>query len=142
MFAICSRLSDNIYINLFDEGTGRNLFSVFISLPVLIPTYGMIGARVLGGATNSYYQLPHKPFYFATPYLFRAGSIIRADLENRDAALAMSTLRIYYHGLKVRDLGSRDESPGAVFAPFTYLANFGSVATATQATVQIATQGD
>lgn len=137
-------LADNMYLNLFDEGTGRSLFSEALSIPTMFPTYSRIGAEDTSGAgtTATFFPLQHKPFYFATPYLFRPGSIIRADVNNRDAALNMTTLRIYYHGVKVYDLGYRDQSPGSVFAPFTYLANFGSLVTANQSTVQIATQSD
>jgi hypothetical protein len=135
-------LSDNMYLNLFDESTGRTLFSEPMSLPSIIPSYGRIQTGDASNALVAYFPSPHKPFYFATPYLFRPGSVIRADVDNRDAALAMTTLRIYYHGVKVFDLGSRDQSPGAVFAPFSYLANFGAMVTGAQNTVQIATQGD
>jgi hypothetical protein len=136
-------MADNMYLNLFDEGTGRTLFSEALSMPSLFPSYGLIGATaLLVAAGNTYFPFPHVPHYFPTPYRFRPGSIIRADIENRNAALAMTTMRIYYHGLKVFDLNSPEQSPGAVFAPFTYLANFGSLATANQATAQIATQSD
>jgi hypothetical protein len=135
-------LSDNMYLNLFDESTGRSLFSEPVSLPAVIPSYGRIGTGAMANLLNTYFPTPHKPFYFSTPYLFRPGSIIRADVNNRDAALNMTTLRIYYHGLKVFDLGSRDQSPGAVFAPFTYLATPGAMLTGTQVTVQIASQSD
>jgi hypothetical protein len=136
-------MADNMYLNLFDEGTGRTLFSEAVSMPSLFPSYGLIGATaLLVAAGNTYFPFPHVPHYFPTPYLFRPGSIIRADIENRNAALAMTTMRIYYHGVKVFDINSREQSPGAVFAPFTYLANFGSLATANQATAQIATQSD
>jgi hypothetical protein len=142
--AVPELLADNMYLNLFDESTGRDLFSEPVSLPAIIPSYGanVLVAAAPAGALNTYYPLIHKPFYFATPYLFRPGSVVRATLDNRDAALNMTTLRIYYHGVKVFDLGSRDQSPGAVFAPFSYLATFGSMLTGAQATVQIATQGD
>jgi hypothetical protein len=97
---------------------------------------------MIAAAANTYHPSPHKPFYFPTPYLFRPGAIIRADVQNRNVALNMTTFRIYYHGLKVTDLAARDQSPGAVFAPFSYLATFGAMLTGTQATVQIATQSD
>jgi hypothetical protein len=135
-------LSDNIYINLFDESTGRMLFSEPVSAPAIIPSYGRIGTGAMANLLNTYFPSPHKPFYFSTPYRFRPGSIIRADIDNRDAALNMTTLRIYYHGVKVFDIGSRDLSPGAVFGPFSYLATFGAMLTATQNTVQIASQSD
>jgi len=136
-------MADNMYLNLFDEGTGRTLFSEPVSMPTIFPSYGLIGATaLLVAAGNTYFPFPHLPHYFATPYLFRPGAVIRADIENRNAALAMTTMRIYYHGVKVYDIASPDRSPGAVFAPFSYLANFGSVATANQVTAQIATQSD
>ena len=141
--AIPQLMPDNMYLNLFDEGTGRNLSSEPFSIPALIPSYGTIGtAAMIAAAANTYFPSPHKPYYFKTPYRFRPGSVIRADVDNRNAALAMTTLRIYYHGAKVYDIGSRDQSPGAVFAPFTYLATPGAMLTATQAVVQIATQSD
>jgi hypothetical protein len=135
-------LSDNMYLNLFDESTGRMLFSEPVSAPAIFPSYSRIQAGDASNALVTYYPLTHKPFYFSTPYRFRPGSIIRMDIDNRDAALAMTTLRIYYHGVKVFDIGSRDLSPGAVFGPFSYLATFGAMLTTTQNTVQIATQSD
>lgn len=141
--AIPQLMPDNMYLNLFDEGTGRSLFSEPVSLPAVIPSYGTIGtAAMVAAAANTYFPTQHKPFYFSTPYLFRPGSVIRADIDNRNAALAMTTMRLYYHGVKVFDIGSRDQSPGAVFAPFTYLATPAAMLTGTQATVQIATQSD
>lgn len=141
--AIPQLAPDNVYLNLTDESTGRALFSEPVSIPSIIPSYGTIGtAAMIAAAANTYFPTPKKPFYFPTPYLFRPGSIIRADVDNRNAALAFTTLRIYYHGVKVFDLGARDQSPGAVFAPFSYMATFGAMATATQVTVQIATQSD
>lgn len=133
---------DNMYINLFDESTGRMLFSEPVSIPAIIPTYSRIQAGDASNALVTYYPLTHKQFYFSTPYLFRPGSIIRADIDNRNAVLNVTTFRVYYHGLKIFDIGSRDVSPGAVFAPFSYMATFGAMLTGTQNTVQIATQSD
>ena len=136
-------MADNMYIQLFDEGTGRTLFSEAVSLPAIFPSYGLIGgAAFVVVSANTFFPMPHQPYYFPTPYLFRPGGIIRAEIDNRNAALAMTTFRLYYHGVKVFDIAGRDQSPGAVFAPFSYLATFGSVLTANQATVQIATQSD
>jgi hypothetical protein len=141
--AIPQLMPDNLYLQLFDEGTGRTLFSEAVSMPVLFPAYNTIGtAAMIAAAANTYFPTQHKPFYFATPYLFRPGSVIRVDIDNRNAALNMTTLRIYYHGCKVFDLGAREQSPGAVFAPFSYLATFGPILTGNQVTAQIATQSD
>lgn len=141
--AIPQLMPDNMYLQLTDEGTGRTLFSEDMSLPAIFPSYGTIGtAAMIAAAANTYFPTPHKARYFPTPYLFRPGAIIRANIDNRNAALNMTTFRVYYHGLKVFDLASRDQSPGAVFGPFTYAATFGAMLTGTQATVQIATQSD
>lgn len=112
-------------------------------MPAIFPPYNIMGgAAFIVVAANTFYPMPHKPFYLPTPYFFRPGSIIRADLDNRDGAINANTTRIYYHGVYVFDLASPDQSPGSVFAPFTYLATPGAMLTGTQAVVQVATQSD
>lgn len=133
---------DALYFNLYDDGVGRSLFSEPIGFLTAVPEWSLLGARALGGAADTYSPLVHRPHYLSTPYLFRPGSVLRSEFENRDGALVVTTIRLYFYGRKVYDLSSRDQSPGAVFAPFTYVADFGSVADGAIESVTVPIQSD
>jgi hypothetical protein len=127
---------DQVYLQIYDDATGRTLFSEPISANAIFPVYD------LNAAGGVWFPLVHKPFYFPVQYLFRPGAVLRIEVDNRNAAAAATAFRVYYHGVKVFDLASRDQSPGAVFAPFSYVANFGTLANLATGTVAVATQSD
>lgn len=135
-------LHDNVYINLFEEGTGRNLLSTPLSADALFPN---IGRQVALAAVNA--TLPafisKRPFYFPTPFILRPSTTLRTEVDNRNVAGdGALTLRLSFIGLKAYDLNFPEQSPGLTFHPFVYVADFGTLAALSQATQTIPIQSD
>ena len=135
-------VSDNVYVNLFDEGTGRNLLSTPLSVDALFPNIGRQVAIAAGVAALPGY-LFRRPLYFPTPYILRPASILRAEVDNRNGAgTGALTLRLSFIGLKAYDLNFPEQSPGLTFHPFIYAADFGTLGASGQATQTIPIQSD
>jgi len=132
---------EELFLNIVDEGTGRSLFSEDISIPAFTIDYKDIGTKLPSAAVDTYFTVPRHPTMLPVPYLLRPGSVIRATVRNY-STLDIPRFRIYYHGLWTTDPASKDQSPGAVMAPFVYVANFGTVSPGSQYTVQVTAQPD
>lgn len=133
---------ENIYINLFEEGTGRNFFSTPVSMDALLPDIGRQVAIAAGLAALPGYLL-RKPFYFPTPFLLRPSTTLRTEVDNRNiGGTGALTFRVSFIGLKAYDLNFPEQSPGLSFSPFIYVADFGTLAANSQATQTIPIQSD
>jgi hypothetical protein len=133
---------DAVYINLFDEGTGRNLFSAPLSCDALFPNIGrQIAINTTAAGAVGY--LFRRPFYFPTPFIMRPSATLRTEVDNRNVAGdGALTLRIAFIGLKAYDLNFPEQSPGLTFHPFIYVADFGTLLANSQQTQTIAVQSD
>lgn len=132
-------VADNVYINIFDEGTGRNLLSADTSLESLLTNIGRQAGLAAGAVGYAY----RRPLYLATPFVFRPSSTIRVLIDNRNAGgTGAAIVRIALIGLKVFDLNMPDESPGYSFHPFFYVADFATLAALAQVTVTVPIQQD
>lgn len=131
--------ADLVYINIFDEGTGRNLLSTPVSLEALFTNVGRQTGLAAGAVGYAY----RRPLYLATPFTFRPNSTVRIEINNRNiAGTGAAIVRIALIGLKVYDLNRPDESPGVSFHPFFYVADFATLAATTQTTVSVPIQQD
>lgn len=128
-----------VYFNLFDEGTGRNLFSNPISGDALFPNMGRLAAFAAGSPGFVF----RKPYYFSTPFVFRPASTIRTEIDNRNiAGTGAATVRLAFIGLKAYDLNYPEQSPGLAFHPFIYIADFTTLVANSQQTQTVAVQSD
>ena len=131
-------VNSNIYVNVFDEGTGRSLFSVPQTLESFLPNLSYWSTL-----TANFYNNPLKPAYFSAPYLSRPSTALIFTINNRNApADGAATVRIGLIGEKIYDLKTKYVSPGTVFSPFDYVADFGTLAALTQSTITVPIQGD
>lgn len=135
-------VSDAVYINLFEEGTGRNFFSTPISVDAIFPNYGrQVAIAAVNAALPGF--LFRKPFYFPTPFVLRPSTTLRVEVDNRNiAGTGALTFRLSFIGLKAYDLNFPEQSPGLSFSPFIYNADFGTLAATSQATQTIPIQSD
>lgn len=135
-------VSELVYFNFFDEGTGRNLLSAPLSADALFPNIGRQVAIAAGLAALPGY-LTRRPFYFPTPFIMRPSATLRTEIDNRNVAGGGAlTVRLAFLGLKAYDLNFPDQSPGLVFHPFIYVADFTTLVANSQQTQTVAIQSD
>ena len=130
---------DLITINIYDEGTGRQLFSQAMSFDDIVPQLNDLAAT-----RASLGMIPHTPFYIPTGLMLRPSTVLRTEIVNNNiGGTGNATVRLAYIGQKVFDLLQPYESPGTSFMPFTYVADFAStLLAATQLTVTVPIQSD
>jgi hypothetical protein len=133
---------DNITVNLYDEGTGRQVFSAPMTFDALVPQLNYLAATAA-----SLGMIPHIPFYLPVPYLLRPSTVLRTEIVNNNAGgTGPATVRIAYIGQKIFDLLTPYQKPGTQFLPFSYVADFtngvAGIPATTQLTVTVPIQSD
>lgn len=133
---------DNITLNIYDEGTGRQIFSAPMTFDAFVPQLNFLAAT-----TASLGFIMHIPFYLPYPYLIRPSTVLRTEIVNNNiAGTGNATVRLAYIGQKIYDLLEPYRKPGTQFSPFSYVADFTNAGVglpaATQLTVGVPVQSD
>lgn len=131
--------AENIFVNIFDSGTGRGIFGEPVSIDGIVPQLSRLAA--FDAAEPGF--IFRQPFYFPLPFNIRPASTLRVEFDNRNAGgTGAATIRLALIGLKVKDPREPDRAPGKTFTPFTAVVNFGTLAASEQRTVGASLQED
>lgn len=132
-------VAEQIFINIFDEATGRNMSSLPISIDGIVPGLARLSSFAAGTAGFVF----RVPFYFPVNRILPGGSSITIEVDNRNiAGTGAATVRFALHGEKIMNLATKEQSPGKTFTPFLYVADFGTLVASSQQTQTVAVQPD
>ncbi len=130
---------ENIYINVYDEATGRNISSEPMSIDGIVPGLSRLAAFAAGTPGFVF----RRPFYFPVHRVLPGGSSVTIDVDNRNAAgTGAATVRLALHGEKIFNLATKEQSPGKTFTPFIQVADFGTLVASSSPTRTVAVQPD